>query len=39
MIFTYEQLIWIPILVAVIGSGGLWLFVDYFFRWRSDDDD
>jgi hypothetical protein len=39
MTFTYEQLIWIPILVAVLGSGGLWLFVDYFFRWRPFEDD
>jgi hypothetical protein len=39
MTFTYEQLIWIPILVAVLAAGGLWWFVDYFFRWRSDDDD
>jgi hypothetical protein len=39
MNFTYEQLIWIPILVAVIAAGGLWLFVDYFFRWRPYDDE
>jgi hypothetical protein len=39
MIFTYEQLIWIPILIAVIGAGGIWLFLDYFFRWRPFEDD
>jgi hypothetical protein len=35
MIFTYEQMIWLPILVSVIAAGGLWWFIDYFFRWRS----
>ena len=39
MSFTYEQLIWIPILAAVVGSGGIWIFIDYFFRWRPYDDE
>jgi hypothetical protein len=39
MTFTYEQLIWIPILVAVLGAGGIYFLLDFFFRWPPFDDD
>jgi hypothetical protein len=39
MTFTPEQTTWIPVLIGVIGAGGIWWFIDYFFRWRPFEDD
>ena len=40
MTFTYEQMIWLPILLAVIGAGGIYLLVEYILSrcWPLDDE-